>query len=49
MESFVAWWCNLIGITSPGAIEVASGILGASIVICAVWVVLVIVLGLIVR
>lgn len=26
MEKAVAWWCNLIGINDPAAIQIATGI-----------------------
>lgn len=26
MQQLVAWWCGLIGVTDPGAVAVAAGI-----------------------
>jgi hypothetical protein len=31
MESFVNWWCHLIGITDTMAIQVATGVVGGGL------------------
>ena len=31
MESFVNWWCHLIGITDTMAIQVATGVMGGGL------------------
>jgi hypothetical protein len=31
MESFVNWWCHLIGITDIMAIQVATGVVGGGL------------------
>ena len=32
MQNAIAWWCNLIGVSDPAAIQVAVGVVAGGIV-----------------
>ena len=36
MQKFVLWWCELIGVTDPNAIQIATGVCAAGILILAI-------------
>lgn len=39
MQKAVNWWCNLIGVTDPTAIQTATGIIAAAMMILAfLWI-----------
>lgn len=54
MQAFVTWWCHLIGVTDVGAIQTATGIVAASLLIvvaiaalsAALWIVALMLNGL---
>jgi hypothetical protein len=46
VTTFVTWWCQLIGITSEAAIQVAVGVVGAGFLLGAIYLVAGVVLGL---
>jgi hypothetical protein len=33
MQGFVVWWCNLIGIVDPVAIQIATAIVGGGLLL----------------
>jgi hypothetical protein len=49
VAAWVAWWCNLIGVTDPTSIAVAAGIIAAAIVCFAAYLVLGVLLALLAR
>jgi hypothetical protein len=36
MEIIVSWWCNLIGIADPTAIQIATGVVGGGLALAIV-------------
>jgi hypothetical protein len=39
MEKAVHWWCNLVGVTDPNAVQTATGIISAvSLILVLTWV-----------
>lgn len=39
MQNAVLWWCDLIGVTDPSAIQIATGIIAAGTAVLAfLWV-----------
>ena len=36
MQKFMLWWCDLIGVTDPNAIQIATGVGAAGILILAI-------------
>ena len=40
MESFVHWWCELIGVTSPYAVIIATGVVAGGTLLLAAYVII---------
>jgi hypothetical protein len=45
LQSFVIWWCQLLGVTSTASIEIAIGIVAAACLLAIVWIVVAFVVG----
>jgi hypothetical protein len=37
LQNAVDWWCRLVGISDPTAIQIAVGIVGAASLLLVVW------------
>ncbi|MEZ5901668.1 MAG: hypothetical protein R3D51_19485 [Hyphomicrobiaceae bacterium] len=49
MQGWVKWWCDLIGVTDPGSIQIATGIMAGGTGLLAAyiaWLLVVFALGL---
>jgi hypothetical protein len=46
MGGFVDWWCHLIGIPDPTAIQVATGIVGGGSALLIVLIIYLVVMGI---
>ena len=38
MEKMVDWWCNLVGISDPTAIQIATGVFGGGLALAVIFV-----------
>jgi hypothetical protein len=39
MQRLVSWWCDLIAVSDPMAIQVATGVIaGGSLILVAIWI-----------
>jgi hypothetical protein len=48
MEAFVRWWCHLIGITNDAAVQIAVGVVGAGLLLGAIYIALDVIVGIVV-
>lgn len=39
LERFVAWWCDLVGVVDPGAVQTATGTFAALSLFATIWMV----------
>jgi hypothetical protein len=46
MQIAVTWWCNLIGIADPEAIQIATGVVGGGLALAIVLIVWQVAVGL---
>jgi hypothetical protein len=45
MTSLIEWWCHLVGISDPGAIQIALGIAGAASAFFVAYLILIMIMA----